>query len=297
DELMSLISDVPLEKIVKNHYSKHAKQLEISFFRALGFISRQLKGEWKYLKKGAKAPIPPSPENTTLRFRLSVEQTRKLTLAAGRKKLSLNSLISAVMTREVIQRLHLEEKPTLGRAICFADLRTIMPHSPPASALGCYTSMIRMDIPLRPNQDIWEMAENVKRGIFQSNRRGDIQVMTKLSKYLFRMAISMKKMRLGNTALSFIGKLDLKPMYGSVELNDVNAFITNNQFGPELSAFGKIFRGQLGLDFTYLSSELEDAKAREIVMNIQETLEKIANLDEDKEYIRLENKKGKRNDT
>ncbi|MCB0841522.1 MAG: hypothetical protein KDD99_32855, partial [Bacteroidetes bacterium] len=84
---------------------------------------------------------------------------------------------------------------------------------------------------------------------------------------------------------------------GSVELNDVNAFITNNQFGPELSAFGKIFRGQLGLDFTYLSSELEDAKAREIVMNIQETLEKIANLDEDKEYIRLENKKGKKNDT
>jgi hypothetical protein len=91
------------------------------------------------------------------------------------------------------------------------------------------------------------------------------------------MVLKLRNMRLGVTALSFIGKLDLEPKYGSIQLHNVNAFISNNPLGPEFSAFGKILFGSIGLDFNYLTAEMDALQAEGILQKTKESLENIAN--------------------
>ena len=83
-------------------------------------------------------------------------------------------------------------------------------------------------------------------------------------------------MRLGISALSFMGKLELDRHYGSIELRDVSTYITNNRFGPQFSAFGKILHGSIGLDFTYLPAEMSATHAAQLVQEVRQTLEEIS---------------------
>ncbi len=244
-----------------------------SLGRLARFASRQLLEEWKYKKGGATSPIPGHSFNAILSFRLSPALSRKLALRAGREGLSLNSVLLAAISLVVLRRRHSQSGNHLARVISFASLR-------PASekGLGCFISMLRLTAPFSRETTAWELAMDIRRAVFSARRRGEVSIMSFLSKYLIRMALRLQNMRLGVTALSFIGKLELEPAYGPIRLDNVMAFITNNCFGPEFSAFGKILFGSIGLDFNYLTAEMSEAQAGLIVKEIREILENMAEL-------------------
>lgn len=246
--------------------------------RLVGFLGRQMKEEWSYKRKGVTAPIPHNSSNAIISFRLSPEVSRKLSVRIGREGLSLNSVLLAIIVQKVYRHRHFEKGNRLVRVITFADLRSSM--LPPVSEqeLGCNISMLRFSIPISPNQSIFPLATNIRKAIFKASRQGDLFMMSKMSKYVIKMVLKLRNMRLGVAALSFIGKLDLESQYGSIRLHNVNAFISNNPLGPEFSAFGKILFGSIGIDFNYLIDEMDTQQAEKIMKEIKENLEEIANV-------------------
>ncbi|HMQ50118.1 MAG TPA: condensation domain-containing protein, partial [Saprospiraceae bacterium] len=223
--------------------------------RVPGFMGRQMQDEWRYKKRGVAAPIPADPANAILSFRLSPEVSRKLSVRIGREGLSLNSVLLATIAKVVSQHRHQQQGNSLLRLISFADLRASM--TPPVSdqTLGCYVSMLRFSVPVSPDQSVLQLSGLIRKALFKASRQGDVFMMSKLSKYVIRMVLKLRNMRLGVAALSFIGKLDLEARYGSIQLHNVNAFISNNPLGAEFSAFGKILFGSVGVDFNYLTSK------------------------------------------
>jgi NRPS condensation-like uncharacterized protein len=245
--------------------------------RLFPIMGRQMMEEWRYKKQGMVSSIPESSENGTLHFKLTPELSRKLILKIGREGQSLNSVLLATITKVILRHKYPERQKGLTRVISFVDLRQSV--IPPMSdqALGCYVSMLRFSIPTHSEQSVFQMAGNIRNSIFKAARRGEVFVMAQISKYLIRMIFKLKNVRLGVSALSFIGKLDLEKQYGSIQLKNVTAFITNNRFGADFSAFGKILFGSIGLDFTYLKEEFSGEQAEKIVSEIKEVLIKIAN--------------------
>ena len=91
------------------------------------------------------------------------------------------------------------------------------------------------------------------------------------------MALQLQNDRIGVTALSFIGTLDLQPQYGIIGLKNVEAYITNNRLGPQFSAFGKVLFGRIGLDFTYLKEETTEEEAKHICAEVLRILDSFTN--------------------
>jgi hypothetical protein len=240
------------------------------------FMLRQLKREWIYKQRGLRNAIPPHSENAVISLRLSPDTSRKLAVRAGRAGLGLNSILLAAILQASVRYRYGDHSKDLARVLSFVDLRPAM--EPPVSpqALGCYISMLRLEVALSSEISTWQLAREIHSALFKAGRRGEVFAMFKMSKQLVRMAMGLKIMRLGVSAISFIGRLDLLAEYGPVRLREVRAFITNNQYGPELSAFGKILFGSIGLDFTYLTAETSREQAEQMIGEIQYTLEKMA---------------------
>jgi hypothetical protein len=241
-------------------------------------IGRQISEEWNYNRKGLSSPIPPASQNATLSINLSSEISRKLSVRAGRMGLSLNSVLLAAITLAHSQKRHELQSAQMVRVISFADLRSSMMPPLEREELGCFISMVRLAVPISLDTSVWQVGQSIRRGLFKASRRGEVFLMSIMSKYLFKMAFRMHNSRLGVSGISYIGKLNLEPQYGAVQLKHVEAYITNNRLGPEISAFGKVLFGRIGLDFTYLSSEMSPEQAQQIVEAIKGMLEKMANL-------------------
>jgi len=245
--------------------------------RIFTFSLRQMRGEWAYQRKGIFSAIPKESRNATVSFSLSPDLSRRLSVQIGRAGLSLNSVLLAAISLALFRHRHTHKGTSLARVLSFANLRAALIPALNQEELGCYISMLRLTVPIHKEQSVLDLASHIRNSIYQSSRRGEIFLMSILSKYLVKMALSLRKIRLGVSALSFIGKLDLAPQYGEIQLQNVEAYITNNRFGPEFSAFGKILFGRIGLDFTYLPEEISPIQAQQIADEIQQGLENIAN--------------------
>lgn len=281
-ELLSLIGEVPLPDISTE--SPRVAMLPPAFrgrrlaAKLLPFSLREMIAEFEYRIQGQRSPIPPSAENAIITLKLPADISRRIMYQAGRKGLELNSILSAAIVSATWKKRYPDSRNGKARIIGFVDLRRMIQPEPLDHELGCHISMLRMSIAMEQTSTVWEIAGEIRRKIFAARRRGDVMIMAYISKALIRFALRMKNMRLGTSALSFIGKLDLERQYGAYPLEDVKAFITNNQFGPEFSGFGKMMFGRIELDFTYLSSEMTKEEAEALVAAIRDTLENVAEM-------------------
>lgn len=137
-------------------------------------------------------------------------------------------------------------------------------------------SMLRVAVPVELEDDLLDTAHRLRREIFASGKSGVPFLFAIVAGRLTRLALRIRRGRIANAALSFLGKLNLEPRYGSTELDDVHAFITNNVVGPELSGFGKVLFGRIELDLTYLASEISESTARELLSEIEVSLSSLA---------------------
>lgn len=242
----------------------------------LNFFTRQFMGEWKYLRRGMKNPIPPHSENGLISLHLNRDLSRKLSVRIGREGLSLNSVLLAAIAQAVIRHRYPNQKQPLARVLSFANLRSALEPEIPKDVLGCYISMLRLTVETDDQPDLLTLAHRIRKAIFQASRRGEVLLMSLMSPKLVKLAFTLKTSRLGIGAISFIGRLDLQPAYDQVQLKHVRAFITNNQYGPEFSAFGKILFGCISLDLTYLTAETSMEQAARMVEEIRRQLKNLA---------------------
>ena len=238
----------------------------------LPYLRSQLWEEISYQKNGFSTTTPLSSTNKILTLRFDQKFTDQLQQRCNQLRLNLNNVILASMTKALLKHKYSMKKEGLIRVINFASVRSSLSSDVDLVALGCYISMLRIGIPIQITEDVSIIARRIRKALREARRKDQIRLMAWMSTYLVPVMLKHTDMRLGQTALSFMGNLPLQPAYGKIELKDVNAFITNNRSGPEFSAFGKVLHGRLGLDFNYLADETSDEQAHYIVASTESFL-------------------------
>ena len=276
-ELLCLLGELPLSSpaaLAKSRFPIAYRGLRL-IRNLMPMMRRQMKEMRQYKKYGLSAPIPSSPITATLSFQFSKETSQGLIRKIARLRLSLNSVILAAIAMTTSKRLYEVKEEKRIRLITFAALRSKLLPPLENEELGCYTSMLRLNVPFHPDQSLPELAKEIQSATIQASKRGELFLMAFLSKYLVKLTMKTKKERLGIAALSFIGKLELASTYGNLELKQLETYISNNPLGPQFSAFGKILFGQIGLDFIYLSAEIKKEEAETIVNEIKQLMESL----------------------
>lgn len=274
--LQFLLSTIGKEKLASPSKPGNMPVDFSSYYRLnnkLGFIGPELLNELRYPFQGIKGPKITSGQSGILSTRLSLEVSRKLSLQAGRRNLSLNSVIGAATMLVVLKHRHPDSTKKLARYISFANLRSRLQPVFPQDELGCLISMMRFTMSLPSDSTLWSLAEKMHQQIIKAARNREHFVAADMAPTLVKTALALKAFRLSNTALSFMGKLNLASEYGHLQLHDVRVYISNNPFGPELGVFGKILFGRIGLDITYLLEEMTKQEAQQILTEIVSLLE------------------------
>jgi NRPS condensation-like uncharacterized protein len=280
-ELLSLCHTIQKDGLPRNYPPLSLLLPEESYFpaafrglsgksRILRFMLGQIGDEIKYrrlTRSKRKPPIHARARCCILTAKLSPEHTDKLIRQSRRKRVSLNSCLSAAMLLSVTKYLY-ENQNLPMRHFTFADLRPYL--KPPVSEynLGSYHSMMRLTIPVNKDQNFWDLAQQVNQQVYSASKKGHKFIQPLLSAKMMRMFIRFQKMRMGTTALSYPGVTKIEPVYGETQVKVIHGFVSNFPIGPEYSATARIFNHQLYLDSLYLDSDLDQAKAQMIANEI-----------------------------
>ncbi|MEM7342860.1 MAG: condensation domain-containing protein [Chloroflexota bacterium] len=237
------------------------------------FAWQQLKGEMGYRRYSRNRQKPVDQSETRCRIltgRLSQPVTKALIRRSRRERLPLNSLLKAAMMQAVAKHCHPDQNLPL-RGMVFADLRPYLTPTVPKDQLGVYLSMLQVTASVDPMTSAWALAETIQQQIYQATKRGDKFTAVRLSNQMIKAAIRLHAFRLGNTALSYLGPVQLQSAYGPIQLEKFHGFISNNVIGPEYAAVVHLLFGQLQWNIMYLNTDMDQAQAQ-IIMDEIETI-------------------------
>ncbi len=228
------------------------------------FFIRQIGDEINYrrsMRGKTKALIHQTGRGKILSSSITAKDTEKLVRRSRKQRVTLNSALSAALLMAVAKHLYKGQNIPL-RIFIFPDLRSYL--VPPVSAenLGGYHSILRITIPVSPNQDYWNLADDINQRVQKAFKQGDKFISPLLSPQMMRMIISTKSMRMGNTALSYPGVTKIKPFYGSIKVEQLHAFVSNFPLGPEYTTTVRIFKGRLLWDMLYMDTDMDQKQAQ-----------------------------------
>ncbi len=246
--------------------------------RKLWFMMAQMGDEKRYRlrsRRCRKPPIHAAARCRILTMALSPTATSRLVRQSRRKRVTLNSTLGAAMLMAVGEHFY-GERSTPLRHITFSGLRPYL--EPPLSNvhLGCYIAMTRLTVTVHPDHDIWALSRELSTRFHRAARKGFKYVGTTLSKAMMRMVVGLGSFRMGATALSYMGAVDLGGEDGPIHARGLHTFVTNFTLGPEYAALARIFGGRLICDMLYLDADMDHPTARAIAGRTQRILEAAA---------------------
>ena len=246
------------------------------YARALGaFMRRQMADEMTYRwnSRGLRqAPIHETGRCCLLPVRFPAELTAKLIAASRGQRVTLNAILGAGMLSAVQRRLYPAPLVPL-RHIIFADLRDRLRTPMAPTTLGCLLTMFRFTVNVPHEGDVWGIARDIQDATALAARTGERYLAYSMSPGMMKMIFTLKAFRMGATALSYSGPIELPESSGSFRVTGVHAFAANMTLGPEYTALVRLFRGELWWDIMYMDSDMNDATAREIARDMQTILE------------------------
>ena len=238
--------------------------------RVASFMIRQFGKEIPYrwaLRNRQQIHIERPTRCQILTMPFSKETTTALVKCSRRKRVTINSVLNAAMLLAMAKHVYKWNEVPM-RGMVFADLR---PHlKPPLSGeiLGCCISMLQYTVALNAEVGFWKLARLIENDISQSTKRGEKFIAGLMSKHLIQLLIRLKSIRMGTTALSYLGAVNLQKRYGPTQVLGLHGFVSNNVLGPELAGFAKIVSGRLSWDILYLDSDMDRALAQGIADEI-----------------------------
>ena len=246
------------------------------YFQFIPFIFRQIKDEILYKiasNKVKDSKIPENSENNILTLTFDHDETSAIIKWSRKKRTTINSILSAAML-VIVNQFNYKGEKLLLRAIQFGNLRPYLISSVQHSAGGCFVSLFRFSVRLQ--KDMVKMATFIDKQYLNTSRRGDKFIFALIGKFLMKTTIKARNARLGNTALSYAGHLNLGQIYGNIQLTGLHGFITNNCLGAEFTGFAKIFQGKLSIDLNFLTAETSREKAEEMTKELKKLILKSA---------------------
>ena len=239
-----------------------------------GFLARTMRGEMAYrlgVRRQASLPLQTDAQCRVLSLEWNENETRALIRATRRSGITLNSLVTTALAAATCRVLY---PPTdrVIRMITFSNLRPYLSPPLPSETLGCGISMIQLDQKLPNGSSAWDIAPQFQENLLHTLRRGDKFFTYLMSDKVIAMVIRLNRVRLGDSAMSYSGPLQLPERAGPFELTGVHAFISNNRFGPVLAGQARLFRDRLTVDLQYLDSDMSPALAAQIGENFRSQL-------------------------
>ena len=243
--------------------------------RILRYAMAQMADELQYrrqLGNGRKAPIhTKTTQNRILTRHIDTEATKAIIRRSRKERVSMNSVVSSALLLAVHKHLY-GKHPMPLRGLTFANLRPYLTSAVPQAYLGCYIAMLRYTIFCEDSADFWQVVQRFQTTLTQSSKRGEKFPAMLMSKHLMKMLVQFQAFRMGTTAVSYPGPLNLKKRYGTIQLTALHGFISNNRLGPEFTAFAKILFGQLSWDFLYLEADMDKNLANIIADEVVQIL-------------------------
>ncbi len=267
------LEDPPRSQLKQVSYPK-AFQNWPGFKKRLRFMAAELANEMKFMRRGLSNKIPAKDHNAILSLELDRATSTKLLRRTGDLGISPNSLINAALLHAFYKSKN-ELKPRLLRTVSFADMRNKMIPRVDTHEMGCHIAMARFTVPVSSKSTSLSIAQDLWKRMFLAGKKGDLYAFSQLGTPIMKVSFFFQQFRLANTALSYIGPLNLQRAYGPVQLLNIRAYITNNRLGPSVTAFGKYLFGKISLDLNYLTSEYEEGEIEEMITDIKASLQDI----------------------
>lgn len=198
-------------------------------------------------------------------------RTHALARLARKERISLNSILSAALMLAVQQRRYCGRSVQM-RTFTFANLRPYLQVRIPDHILGSYSNMQRFSFHLGSDTDLWSLARDVHRTVYASAKRGDKFAFHATSPAVMSLILNQTSMRMGHTALSFGGAINLSAAYGNLSPTGLHAFTSNFHIGPEFSGMARLFQNRLFIDYLYLSGDMDRDEAETIAQTVTQLL-------------------------
>jgi hypothetical protein len=234
-------------------------------------MARQMVDEmtFRWRSRGVrKPPIAATGRCCLLPIRFPVALTAALVQASRRRRVTLNTILSAGLVAAVQRHLYPSPRVPL-RHIIFASLRSRLRTELPDTMLGCLITMFRLTVLVEREGAFWDLAHGIQQATLRAARSGERYLAYSMSPGMMKMLFRLKAFRMAATAISYSGPLDMPTSWGPFELTGVHSFAANMTVGPEYSAHVRLFRGELWWDMMYLDSDMDAAGARRIAREIQ----------------------------
>lgn len=234
--------------------------------RLASFMAQQMRDELAYrrgLRDARRQTIHPTANCLILTRELDSETTRAIIRRSLAERLTTNSVICAALLLAVHRCLY-DSEPTQLRSLTFSNLRPYLSPTIPDDLLACEIAMLRQTIAVSQRPDLMRTAHALQEQLYAISKGGDKFLFAQTSKSLVQMSSRFEVMRMGTTAVSFVGSIALASRYGNIGVTGLHAFISNNRVGPEYSAFAKVMNGSLSWDFLYLDSDMDEEMAEKV---------------------------------
>ncbi len=245
-------------------------------FNNLIYMMRMMKDELSYRLQTIntpKAPIHPSGHGKIITMVLSKETTTLLWKQAKKTRITIKNIFDAALLMVIHKHLYARTSMPL-RFFTFADLRPFLKPPLTPGKIGSYFSMLRYTTKMTKNQSLTELASRIQKQVYTSLKRGDKFAAHLQSPGIMKALLRFKSFRMGNTAVSYIGQVNIQPSYGNITINHMHVFTSNFVLGPEYTAQTRLFQDRFYWDIVYLDSDMDENKATIIAEEIEAVLQK-----------------------
>ena len=207
---------------------------------------------------------------------LTVEETKKFCAKCKKEKTTVTGVLNAGMLVSFKKELAIKDNINLNFLLAI-DLRKFIksnfakPHN-----MGFMTSSIVITSTLSSDLEFWNLARNSQQKIKKS---------LKINQHLYspfftKDRINSFRKKESNTFLfciSNMGRIDIPYTYGSLELIEIHATISNRGYTPIIISHFTTFREQLYMSFTYKEPLISSQRALSIVDSFMSLIGEIIN--------------------
>jgi len=247
-------------------------------FNTFIYMMRMMADELSYkiqTMRSRKAPIHSSGQGKIIPMIFSKEMTTLLWKKARKTRITIKSLFDASLLMAVHKHLYHNAAMPL-RYFVFPDLRPFLKPPLPAQVTGSYFATMRFTTSLKPSVNLTDLARNIQEQVYKSLKRGDKFSAHLQTHLMIKALMRFRSFRMGNTAVSYIGQVNVKPSYGNIKINQIHVYSSNFVLGPEYTAQTRLFNHQFYWDILYLDSDMDEEKAKQIADEIKHILETFA---------------------
>lgn len=240
------------------------------------FLARQMADElgFRWRRLGSPARPPAAAHCRALTTALPAEATTALVDACRGAGVSLTAVLEAAMLLAVSRQRYGGARRPL-RYFVFPLLRPYLQPPIEPGVFASYLVALRFTLEVAADDELWSVAAAIGRQIDAAVGGDDKYFAAIWSPLSIKLMLHQRRQRMGTTALSYTGGINLETVRGpggELEVGAIHSFVSNFTHGPEYTAQARIHCRRLIWDIVYLDADMTPAEAEAIAAKMKTRL-------------------------